>query len=294
MIQYVMRKISKKCLLVCLGTALFGPSLFAAEKAEFKDEKEKASYSVGVNFGRRIKQAGFDVDMSVVSAAMNDVIAGKEPRLNDAEAQQTLMAYQQAAQKQQAEKNTKAGEAFLAENKKKEGVKAHTVTLPDGKTAEMQYKVLTAGTGKMPGSNDVVRVHYRGTLVDGKEFDSSAKRGQPAEFAVNRVIPGWTAALQIMKVGSKWELYIPSVLAYGERGMPPNIDPGSTLIFEVELLSAEPPQPPPQPSQPLTSDIIRVPSADELKKGAQIQVIKQEDLEKAQKSELEKQKSQPK
>lgn len=283
-----MYNVSTTCLGLSLSLAVLAMPAIAADDQGFKDEKEKASYSVGVNFGGTIKRAGFEVDVDVVAAGMRDVLAGKEPRLTDAQARETIMAYQQAAKKQQAEKNSKEGEAFLAENKKKEGVKTHTVTLADGKTAELQYKVITDGTGRSPGSNDTVTVHYRGTLIDGKEFDSSAKRGQPAQFPVNRVIRGWTEALQLMKVGSKWELFIPAALAYGENGQPPNIQPGSTLLFEVELLNAEAPQPAQAP-QPLTSDIIRVPSQDELKKGAQIQVIKPEDLEKMQKAEQQKQ-----
>jgi hypothetical protein len=132
----------------------------------------------------------------------------------------------------------------------------------------------------MPKSTDVVSVNYRGTFINGKEFDSSAKHGgQPAKFPVTRVVRGWTEALQMMKVGSKWELYVPSSLAYGERGNP-NIEPGSTLIFEMELVGIEAPPPPAPAPQPLTSDIIKVPSADELKKGAKIEVIKAEDAAK--------------
>jgi FKBP-type peptidyl-prolyl cis-trans isomerase FklB len=256
-------------------------------KAEFKDAKEKASYGVGMTFGNQIKRAGFEVDVDVVSAAIRDVLAGKEPRLTDAQARETIMAYQQEARKKTAEKNEKAGQAFLEANKAKDGVKLHKVTLADGKTAEFQYKVIKEGTGQSPATNDVVTVNYRGTLIDGKEFDSSAKRGQPAKFPVNRVIRGWTEALQLMKVGSKWEVFLPAALAYGESGSPPMIEPGSTLVFEVELIGVELP-PPPAPAQPLTSDIIRVPSADELKKGAKIEVIKPEDVEKAQKAEQEK------
>jgi FKBP-type peptidyl-prolyl cis-trans isomerase FklB len=190
------------------------------------------------------------------------------------------MAYQQQARTQVADKNKKEGEAFLAENKKKEGVKTQAVTLQDGATAELQYKVITAGTGDIPKSNDTVTVNYRGTLVNGKEFDSSAKHGGPAKFQVNRVVRGWTEALQLMKTGSKWELYIPSALAYGDNGSGPMIEPGSTLVFEVELVGIEAPAPPPPPAQPLTSDIIKVPSAEELKKGAKVEVIKAEDVEK--------------
>lgn len=269
-----------------LSLAIVVPSARAQDKQAFKDEKEKASYAVGVNFGGTIKNAGFEVDVEVVAEGMRDVLAGKEPRLTTAEAREVILAYQKASMTKTADKNTKEGEAFLAENKKKEGVKVHTIALADGKTADLQYKVLKEGTGTTPGSNDVVTVHYRGTLIDAKEFDSSAKRGQPAQFPVNRVIRGWTEALQLMKVGSKWELYIPATLAYGDQGRP-SIPPGSTLIFEIELLNAEASQPP-APAQPLTSDIIRVPSQEELKKGAQIEVIKPEDLEKAQKAEQQK------
>ena len=146
-----------------------------------------------------------------------------------------------------------------------------------------RYKVLTEGTGPIPKSNDVVRVNYRGTFIDGKEFDSSAKHGgEPAKFPVNRVIRGWTEAIEMMKVGSKWELYVPSTLAYGDRGYGANIQPGSTLIFDVELVGIEPPPTPPTAqaqAKQLTSDIIRVPSAEELKNGAKIEVIKAEDAE---------------
>jgi hypothetical protein len=157
-------------------------------------------------------------------------------------------------------------------------VKTQTVTLPDGKTAEYQYKVLAEGSGESPKSNDIVTVNYRGTLIDGKEFDSS-KPGSPLKRAANQLIRGWTDALQMMKPGAKWELYLPSTLAYGDAGTR-GIEPGSTLIFNVELLSEEAPAPPPAPREPLTSDIIKVPSAEELKKGAKIEVIKAEDVAK--------------
>ncbi len=261
----------------------------AAPQANFKDDKEKASYGIGMTFGGQIKRAGFEVDLDTIVAAMKDVLAGHETKLNDTQAREAIMSYQAAYRKAAAEKNNKEGAAFLEENKNKPGVKTKEVTLADGKKAELQYKILKEGTGAKPATNDIVTVNYRGTLLNGKEFDSSAKRGQPAKFPVTRVIKGWTEALLMMPVGSKWELYIPSVLAYGDNGGP-GIEPGSTLIFEVELVSTEPMAPPPQPAsnQPLTSDIIRVPSADELKKGAKIEVIKQEDLEKRAKEEKEK------
>jgi FKBP-type peptidyl-prolyl cis-trans isomerase FklB len=258
--------------------------------AGFKDIKEKASYAAGVFFGNDIKRrtSSMDLDFDTIEATIKDMLLGKEPKLTDQQIRETLMAYQQESLKKAAGKNHKAGDAFLAENKKKEGVQTVSVTTPDGTTNEMQYKVLTEGAGAIPKSTDTVSVNYRGTLLDGKEFDSSYKHGQPARFPVTGVIPGWTKALEMMKVGSKWQLFIPASLAYKDNPRPGSgIEPGSTLIFEVELLSIEapphPPSPPPaapsQPSQPLTSDIIKVPSADEIKKGAKIEVIKAEDVE---------------
>jgi FKBP-type peptidyl-prolyl cis-trans isomerase FklB len=257
-----------------------------APKLSPKEQKENMSYAIGMNIGSNVKRGGVDLDVDTIAGAIKDILAGRDPKLTDQQAQEAMRSYQTEArakheeiQKKAAEKNKKEGEAFLAENKKKAGVKTHAVTLQDGTVAEMQYKVITDGTGAIPKSNDTVTVNYRGTLIGGKEFDSSAKRGQPAKFQVNRVVRGWTEALQLMKAGSKWELFIPSTLAYGDGGNQ-NIEPGSTLIFEVELLGADAPPPPPPPAQPLTSDIIRVPSAEELKKGAKIEVIKPEDLEK--------------
>jgi len=244
--------------------------------------------------GNYLKRGGFDVDMDILTSAMKDVLGGKELKLTEQQSREVMMAYQkelsvkrEEERVQKAEKNRKEGEAFLAENAKKEGVKTHTVTLPDGKTAELQYKVLTEGTGLTPGSNDMVTVNYRGTLINGTEFDSSAKRGQPARFSINGVIKGWTEALRMMKAGSKWQLFVPSSLAYGDRAFGQIIEPGSTLIFDLELISTEP-QAPPAPAQPLTSDIIKVPSAEELKKGAKIEVIKPEEVEKKIKEEKEK------
>jgi len=283
-----MRNGMKLILVTGLAVASLQPAVRAAadEKAELKDQKTKISYGIGMNIGNNLKRSGYEVDVDVLAGAIRDVLAGKEMKMTEPQAREALMAYKKemTAKREEeraakAEKNRKEGEAFLAENKKKEGVKTHTVTLPDGKTAELQYKVLKEGTGPMPKSNDVVTVNYRGTLINGTEFDSSIKRGTPAKFPINGVIKGRTEALLMMKAGSKWELFIPSNLAYGDRAQGPNNQPGSTLIFEVELVSSETP-PPPAPPQPLTSDIIKVPSADELKKGAKIEVIKPEDVEK--------------
>jgi FKBP-type peptidyl-prolyl cis-trans isomerase FklB len=259
----------------------------APPKPSPEEQKEQWSYAIGMNIGNSMKRGAVDLDVDVMAGAIKDVLAGREPKMSEDQAREAWRSYQMASRAKQeevrrelAQKNEKEGEAFLAENKKKPGVKTHTVTLPDGKTAEMQYKVIKEGTGPTPGTNDTVSVNYRGTLIDGKEFDSSAKHGnQPAKMQLNRVVRGWSEALKMMKTGSKWEIYLPASLAYGDRGYGPTIEPGSTLIFDVELVSTEAPAPP-APPPPLTSDIIRVPSAEELKKGAKIEVIKPEDLHK--------------
>ncbi len=278
-----MRIGSTRIIAAFFALSLVAPAMRAAENGGFKDEREKASYGVGLWFGNQIKNGNLDLDLDIVDQAMKDVLAGREPKLTQQQAQEAIRGYQHAQQMKLAEKNRKAGEAFLAENKTKPGIKTHTVTLPNGTTAEFQYKVLTNGTGPIPTSNDVVNVNYRGTLIDGKEFDSSARHGgKPAKFAVRGVVPGWTAALEMMPVGSTWEVYLPSTLAYGDNGQR-GIEPGSTLVFQMELVSIEPPAPPAAPAtprEPLTSDIIKVPSAEELKKGAKIEVIKAEDVEK--------------
>ena len=250
--------------------------------AAFPTEISKVSYALGVMYGNGWKSQGVDVDADLFAKAVKTVQAGGTTDLSKEEAQQTLQAFgkslqakQHAKQAEAAVKNKADGEAFLAQNKTAPGVS----TQPDG----LQYSVITAGTGPMPSASDTVTVNYRGTLLDGTEFDSSYKRGQPASFPVGGVIRGWTEALQKMSVGSKWKLFIPADLAYGESGRP-GIPPNSTLIFEVELLSIQAPPPPPAPAAPLTSDIIKVPSAEEMKKGAKIEVIKPEDAAKAQNS----------
>jgi len=269
-----------------VGLALAQMPARAADKETFKDDREKASYAVGMSFGNMLKRSNMDIDLDVAIAAMRDFLAGKPMRLNDMEVNTSIRTYQMESRHKLAEKNKKEGEAFLAANKTKPGVKILTVPLSPTNQVEMQYKVITEGTGPTPGSNDTVTVNYRGTLIDGKEFDSSAKHGKPAKFRVNGVIRGWTAALEHMKVGSKWQVFIPSELAYGDMGNP-SIEPGSTLVFDVELVGSEPPAQVTHP-QPLTSDIIKVPSAAELKKGAKIQVIKPEEAARIAKEEQEK------
>jgi FKBP-type peptidyl-prolyl cis-trans isomerase FklB len=277
-----MRIGSSLILVAALSAASLLPAVAAEDTSGLKDQKEKVSYSLGMNIGMGLKRAGYDVDLDIMKNGIKDVIAGGETKLTEQQMKEVLTAFQKELsskrdeeRKKSAEKNKQAGDAFLAENKKKPGVKTQTVTLGDGTTAEFQYKVINEGNGPMPKNTDTVTVNYKGTLIDGKEFDNSAKHGStPSRFQVNRVVRGWTEALQMMKTGSKWELYLPASLAYGDNGYGPTIEPGATLIFEMELVGVETPQ-------PLTSDIIRVPSADELKKGAKVEVIKPEDIEKA-------------
>jgi FKBP-type peptidyl-prolyl cis-trans isomerase FklB len=220
--------------LLCI--ALISGIASAGEKLELKNENDKTSYSVGYQVGGDFKRQGVELNPGALVKGVQDALGGEKPLMTPEEMNQTLvdlkrriMATEQERLKKMAEKNLADGEAFRAENGKKEGVK----TLPSG----LQYRVIQGGSGKTPKAGDTVRVNYRGTLIAGTEFDSSYKRGQPASFQVNGVIKGWTEALQLMKEGSKWQLVIPPELAYGERGAGAMIPPNSTLIFEVELLS---------------------------------------------------------
>jgi FKBP-type peptidyl-prolyl cis-trans isomerase FklB len=219
-----------------------------------KTEMEKVSYIIGTQIARNFKAQDVEVNLDALMMGLKDALEGKELALSQNEMskvytawQQKMRAKQAAKRAEEAAKNLAAGKTFLEENKTKEGVKV----LPDG----LQYKIITEGTGPTPTANDRVETNYRGTLIDGTEFDSSYKRKKPAEFAVKGVIKGWTEALELMKVGAKWELYIPPDLAYGERGRP-GIPPNSTLIFEIELLkivkpteAAKPTAPAPKPTQ---------------------------------------------
>jgi len=219
-----------------------GTATKSATLAPLTTKKDKFSYALGMNIatglGSNLKSQSLEVDWSLVIQGLKDSTSGAKTRLTEEEEKAVLTEVQNEVRKQQAEKaqqastaNKTEGEAFLAANKTKEGV----VTLPSG----LQYKILTAGTGPKPTASDSVVCNYRGTLIDGKEFDSSYKRGQPATFPVSGVIKGWTEALQLMPVGSKWQLFVPSNLAYAERGAGAEIGPNATLIFEVELLSIQ-------------------------------------------------------
>lgn len=214
----------------------------------FKDQKEKLSYAVGMFLASRVRPQAAEFDANLVAQGLKDGLSGGKTLMTEEESTATLNQWQtemKAKEEQEMQKladdNKKEGDAFLAANKTKEGV----VTTPSG----LQYKVLTQGTGPKPTASDTVVCNYKGTLINGKEFDSSYKRGQPAEFPVSHVIKGWTEALQLMPVGSKYQLFIPPDLAYGMRGAGPDIGPNSTLIFEVELISIKPQEtPPPTPA----------------------------------------------
>lgn len=206
-------------------------ALVACDKPNLKNDKGQYSYAIGTQIAKNLKDQKIDLDLKAFNAAFKDVMEGKEPQLTDEERMGALRKMSEGLRAQDkvvADENLKKGEAYLEDNKGKEGVKV----TPSG----LQYKVVSEGKGTKPKATDTVEVHYRGHLIDGKEFDSSYSRNEPAKFPVNRVIPGWTEALQLMKTGSKYELYIPAGLAYGERGMPPTIPPNSALVFEVELL----------------------------------------------------------
>lgn len=216
------------------------PSTPAPKSLTLQTQKDKASYAIGLNIGKSMKKDDVDVDPEILAAGIKDALAGNKALLTDEEVQTVLTTLQNDVRKHQQEvfqqaqkKNKEEGDAFLAANKDKPGV----VSLPSG----LQYKILQPGDGPKPTASDTVVCNYRGTLVDGTEFDSSYKRGQPATFPVGQVIKGWTEALQLMPVGSKWELYVPPSLAYGERGTPNGgpIGPNETLIFQVELVSIQ-------------------------------------------------------
>jgi FKBP-type peptidyl-prolyl cis-trans isomerase FklB len=230
-----------KNLCLILPAILLATSIFA-EETPLKDDQDKVSYSIGLDIGSTFKKQGMDVKPEVLLRGLKDGVSGAKPLMTEEEMRTTMTQYsktmmekQAATAKEAAAKNTEAGEKFLAENKMKEGVK----TTESG----LQYKVVKEGTGPMPKATDTVVTNYRGTLINGTEFDSSYKRNEPTSFPVNRVIKGWTEALQMMKVGSKYQLFIPASLAYGERGAGGGgIGPNETLIFDLELLDIKPPE----------------------------------------------------
>ena len=234
--------------LAACGDKTEEPEVAPAEELALESVEQRLSYMVGNNMAKQFTRDELTIDIVAMTAGINDILEGKEPRLTDEQIQETIASLQERAQQRQqaeqeeqqqalaeaAEKNKADGDAYLAANKDKEGV----VVTDSG----LQYRELTAGDGAKPGANDTVTVHYKGTLIDGTEFDSSYGRGEPATFPVQGVIPGWVEALQLMDVGDKWELVIPSDLAYGPGGTGGAIGPNATLIFEVELLDVVEPE----------------------------------------------------
>jgi FKBP-type peptidyl-prolyl cis-trans isomerase len=272
-----------KHFVMILGLGLLACNVRAQDQktnAPLADDKQKLSYAIGMSTGMTLKRLEADVDLDTLANATRDVVSGRATLLTEQEMRDTLSKFNQDIRakqmekmKQLSEKNKKEGETYLAQNKDKPGV----ITLPSG----LQYQILKDGSGDSPTADENVTVNYRGTLLDGTEFDSSEKHHQAFTTKVSGgIIKGWTEALELMKPGSKWKIFLPPDLAYGPRGTQ-GIPPESTLIFEIELVSVSPPTAAAAPeSQPLTSDIIKVPSAEELKKGAKIETIKPEDIEK--------------
>lgn len=218
------------CICLCAGYVQ------AQERMTLKDERDKTSYSIGTDIGGSLRRQGFDLNVAALIQGVRDALTGTATLLTDEEIKNTLAAFQRRFMEQQiqrlkelSEKMKKEGEAFMEANKKKEGV----VVLPSG----LQYRIVKKGTGKAPATSDTITAHYRGTLVDGREFDSSYRRGEPTTFPVSGVIPGWTEALQLMPVGSTWQVFVPAHLAYGERGAGDMIPPNAALIFQIELIS---------------------------------------------------------
>jgi len=273
-------------LAVSLGAAA---PLLADGTDQLADEKSRVSYALGMGVGYQWKEQELDFDPDLYARGIKDAMSGGATLITTNVALETIAAFrnEMAAKDQQkrtelAAKNKTEGAAFLAKNKTQPGI----VTLPNG----LQYKVITNGNGAMPGVGDTVSVNFRGTFVDGTEWDDTVKTGKPRQFTIGLTIPGLGEGLKLMNVGSKWQLFIPAELAFGQDGLAPRIPPNATLIMEVEILSVQHPSPPsafapPAAGPPLTSDIIKVPSADELKKGAKIEVIKPEDAQKLQQAQ---------
>lgn len=225
-----------KQITVALLAVIIATTSAVGADSSLKDNKDKLGYGIGLGMGMDFKKQGVAVTPEAVVQGIKDGMSGATPKMTEDEIKAVFTAVQEEVMKKQKEKaeklavtNKTEGEAFLAANKKKDGV----VTTASG----LQYKVIKTGAGAKPKADSTVKAHYRGTLINGTEFDSSYKRNEPVDFPVTGVIPGWTEALQLMPVGSKWQLFIPSDLAYGPRGAGQDIGPNATLIFDVELIS---------------------------------------------------------
>ena len=231
-VLFLLTAISILSTAVCCGQKKKAKNNANYDDVKLSTQLDSVSYSMGMSIGSNIKTQGVDsVNYEAFVKGLQNAISGGDTLITMEQSNNLLSSYFNNLQQKKMQKNVEAGKKFLEENKTKEGV----VTLPSG----LQYKIIKAGTGPKPTANDKVKTHYHGTLIDGTVFDSSVQRGEPISFPVNGVIKGWTEALQLMPVGSKWMLYIPSDLAYGDRGAGQQIGPNSTLIFEVELLEIE-------------------------------------------------------
>jgi FKBP-type peptidyl-prolyl cis-trans isomerase FklB len=280
----------KTGLIVAFFLGAVAPLLADGTNVVLTDQKSRLSYAIGVYWAYHWKELGVDMDPDLVLRGLKDGQSGGPTLMSRQDAQTLIATFENALadrqQKMRADvlaKNKAESEAFLARNKTQPGV----LTLPDG----LQYKVITAGNGETPGDEDTVTVNYRGTLVDGTEFGSSAKDGKPLQIPLVKIFRGMKEALKLMPAGSKWQLFIPAELAYGQMGTSA-IPPGAALIMEIQILAVQHPSPqpasappPPPANPPLTSDIVKVPSAEEMSKGAKIEIIKPEDVQKYQQAQ---------
>lgn len=274
---------------VCLWTAVgFAWACWSGEKTELpSDPQEEFAYALGVNLAAnlsRLEKQFTEQHLELLKKGYLDAISGKAP-IDEVKAREIIRDFQVKAFDELAETNLARSKNFLEENKKRPGVR----TTASG----LQYQVIEEGAGEPPGQNDIVTVHYRGMLPNGKEFDSSYKRGEPTKFVVGRTIRGWQEALKMMKPGARWRIWVPPDLGYG-KSVPPNVGPNQVLVFDIELLGVEKQEqaktnaPMSQPT-PITSDIIRIPSKEELEKGAKPEIIKPEQLKKLIEEEQKKQ-----